>query len=180
MEQFRLRKRLSRHFLSALVASVLCLSGTALADDCGTTLQPLFDFISTHFDWSIPFNMVTNRVDSHYVSYTTGYLRQRQSFPFDLFADTSSQTFSDRFEPPCDGGFPFQNFYVNTADSLGISVDYFFGFGGVYIHNNTWGGDVSFAGTCFGTMIYGTMSGGFLNGDTMAVISFGDPIPNPR
>ncbi len=122
--------------------AITAFAGTSRADDCGTQLAPLFNAKGAHIKMTI-----ATSDPGRWVSYTDGFLKLSGAY---LTAEVT-QLFSDRVVYP-PNSFIGQPFNINNADQV---TPYIGSTGMVWIYNNTWGGWVSFQGSCTGSFLYG-------------------------
>jgi len=134
--------------------------------------------------WQIPFYMSTHDVTTHAVEYATGTLIDSTHLLPLLSGDNFPQLFSDRFVacgPDC--LVPTQPFDVGQADHVGLAITRTLAFPpkpstiSITLTLDTWGHTkYTFVGACDAStnLLYGS----FTN-NTMAVISFGTPVPTP-
>jgi hypothetical protein len=150
-----------------ITLTALGAANQARAQSCQTLIGPI---IADRGGASI--KIATNRDDNRWVSYSQARLNFRPAsflggtvLPARLVGD-ATQLFSDRFVS-WEGFSGVQPFNEHAADLLRVTL---FGDGRAVIHNLTWGGSISFQGTCIGQLLYGYVDG------QMYVISL-TPIP---
>jgi hypothetical protein len=161
--QGRLFMQVRVRVFAILVLTIAALSARiSYADDCTTTLAPLFNAGGAHIKLSI------TTVDTRWVSYTDGFIRSTGYW----ITGTLSQLFSDR-EKRDPGMFTGQPFDIGAADQ---HTPYIGPNGEVWIYNNTWGFWSHFYGACSNGFLYGFVDGGMFS---IAATPYTPP-PPPR